>query len=79
MTFAEFHNALRILTSVDRHELADVFTDGAAWHAFRTDPFRFFIRADDDTAQAIWRVIERRMGRTAPGVDTVRAQMELDR
>ena len=61
MTQAQFHNALRILTSIDFHEVQDVLPDGAAWQSFRTDPFRFFIRADDETADAIWRVIERRM------------------
>lgn len=63
MTFAEFHNALRILTSIDHHELvaAGVNLDAPNnWPVFRADPFRWFIRASDADAQKVWRIIERR-------------------
>jgi len=67
MTFAEFHNALRILMSIDRHELeaAGVIKarDHNAWGEFRRDPFRWLIRADDTDAPKIWAIIERRQGR----------------
>lgn len=67
MTFAEFHNALRILMSIDRHELeaAGVIKarDHNAWGEFRRDPFRWFIRADDADAPKIWAIIERRQRR----------------
>ena len=67
MTFAEFHNALRILTSIDRHELeaAGVIKAGEhnAWGTFTRDPFRWFIKADDTTAAKIWAIIERRQRR----------------
>lgn len=68
MTLAEFHNALRILTSIDRYELVAFKVidpdDGAAWQAFRTDPFRWFIRADDERAERLWRIIQARQPRT---------------
>ncbi|HQS14975.1 hypothetical protein [Reyranella sp.] len=67
MTFAEFHNALRILTSIDRHELeaAGVIKAGDhnAWGTFTRDPFRWFIRADDASAAKLWGIIERRQRR----------------
>ena len=67
MTFAEFHNALRILTSIDRHELEAAGAmepgDDKAWTAFRGDPFRWFIRADDERAGKVWAIIERRQRR----------------
>lgn len=58
MNKAEFHNALRILLNLDRDDLP--FLDGRAWQRFRTDPFRFFIRADDPTADRLWAAIEAR-------------------
>lgn len=64
----DFHNRLRILTGIDRHELVHAGAvradDLNAWESFRLDPYRFFIRADDATAAAIWAVIERRASRT---------------
>ncbi len=64
MTFAEFHNALRILTSIDQCELEDAGVikpgDMASWGPFSRDPFRWFIRADDETAAKLWAIIERR-------------------
>lgn len=67
MTFADFHNGLRILTGIDRHELeaAGVIkaNDHNAWGEFRRDPFRWFVRADDATASKLWTIIERRAKR----------------
>lgn len=57
-----FHNNLRILLSIDRHELEDVgiCLTTADWDRFQAAPFRFFIRCDDPTADRIWAVIESR-------------------
>ncbi|KAF0102186.1 MAG: hypothetical protein FD144_2621 [Rhodospirillaceae bacterium] len=67
MTFAEFHNCLRILTSIDKHELVEAGVikpeDTAAWLSFTRDPHRWFIRADDATATKLWAIIERRQRR----------------
>lgn len=73
MTRQELRNALCILRSIDRYELVEAGVEGVEpfmdlagdqkWIAFRDDPYTFFIRADDDTAEKIWGIIERRMGR----------------
>lgn len=66
MTFAEFHNALRILTSIDKHELVEAGiidnseTGHSRWMAFRDHPFRWFILASDTKASKLWAIIERR-------------------
>jgi len=66
MKLDEFHNSLRILTSIDMHELehAGVITRGDvnAWGTFRRDPYRWFIRADDEKAAKVWAIILRRQG-----------------
>ncbi len=67
MTLREFHNGLRILLNLDLDELA---TAGAMEHRdfdtyaeFRTDPFRWFIRANDRQAEAVWSLMQERMRR----------------
>jgi hypothetical protein len=65
MTFEQFHNALRILLCIDRRELEQIGviegpSDNEEWDAFRRDPFRWFIRADDETAGKVWRLIQKR-------------------
>lgn len=54
MTFEEFHNGIRVLHSIDSHELGDP----PWWRRFRDDPVRFFIKADDETAAAIWNAMQ---------------------
>lgn len=66
MNFADFHNGLRVLSSIDFHELAEAgaITDDldgeAEWQQFRANPWRYFIAADDSRAEAIWAIIQRR-------------------
>ncbi len=56
MTFAEFHNGLRILMSIDPQEL-----NNPPWYEeFRRDPYRFLITCSDETAQRIWHVMIKR-------------------
>ena len=63
---ADFHNRIRILGSIDFHELvaAGVLIDDAdgeaEWKAFRANPFRYFIACDDETCDRIWQAIEAR-------------------
>lgn len=65
-TLRDFHNRLRILISIDRHELvaAGVIPGGDhnAWGTFHRDPFRWLIRCDDASAEKLWALIERRAG-----------------
>lgn len=59
--FLRFHNALRIMRSIDFDEFhAASGLNEASWAEFTYNPYHFFIRADDATALAIWSIIERR-------------------
>ena len=64
MELREFHNGLRILTSIDMHELvaAKVIEDDdeAEWTAFRKDPHKWMMLADDDQAEALWALMKKR-------------------
>jgi hypothetical protein len=62
MSFHRFHNALRILLSTDRVDLDDAGLplNNADWAKFQADPFRFFIKANDTTAQKLWALVEAR-------------------
>lgn len=66
MKFAEFHNGLRVLLNVDQHELVQAgilrSNDINGWGEFRRDPFRWFIRADDEKAKKLWALVKDRMG-----------------
>ncbi|MGE9266410.1 hypothetical protein ACQKHB_23060 [Escherichia coli] len=69
MTIREFHNGLRVLLNLDMHELesAGVLDSPAEWDKFTGDPYRYFIRANDDKANRLWNLMQRRMtGRTPP-------------
>lgn len=71
MTLREFHNALRVLLNIDRDELERAgiigHADHNAWGTFKRDPYRFLIRADDETAEKLWRLIEARQPKPAAG------------
>lgn len=64
MTFREFHNALRIMISIDSHDLVQAglikHDDVNAWGTFHRDPYRWFIRASDKNARKLWAIIEER-------------------
>jgi hypothetical protein len=56
MNLAQFHNGLRILNSIDAHELGDP----AWWPQFRDGPPRFLLSADDPTTEIIWGAMVKR-------------------
>ena len=60
--FRRFHNALRILIHFDFDDLraAGVLDDLTEFRRFDDDPYRFFIRADDARAAALWTLIQSR-------------------
>lgn len=58
MELAEFHNTIRKLYNVDHHVIP--WMSDADWPKFRDDPVRFFIRADDATADRLWDLIKPR-------------------
>jgi len=59
----QFEMGLRTLLSLDMQELVDagaiVDRDYAAWDAFKADPVRWMLTADDPTAHAVWTAIWR--------------------
>ena len=64
MKYGEFHNALRILRSIDRDELVNAGilpdNDHNAWGAFRRDPYGWFIRAPETKSLKLWELIQKR-------------------
>ena len=72
MELADFHNRLRVLTSIDMKELVEAGVIARpeypnywgdvrkAYDRFAADPFRWFLRTDDETAEKLWALIEKR-------------------
>jgi hypothetical protein len=56
--FRAFHNALRILRSLDYHEVS--FLSEEEWESFRDNPYKFFTSTSDSNASLIWAAIQRR-------------------
>ena len=65
MTKDEFHNALRILSSIDWPEFAEanIAVKYTEWLHFCRKPYEWFITANDENADKLWTIIERRMKR----------------
>ena len=65
MTLREFHNGLRLLLNIDKHELvaAGVIEadDDDGWVEFRDDPHIWFICASDVMADKLWALMQTRM------------------
>lgn len=61
---ARFHNFLRIMRSIDQHELVEAGVMAAdnlsSWKRFQDDPYTWMLKADDDTVLKLWGIIERR-------------------
>jgi hypothetical protein len=64
MDFLSFHTVLMTLMVLDQQELVDAGAladrDYEAWDAFKADPARWFLKANDDIAKAVWKAIWRR-------------------
>lgn len=64
MNFSQFHNGLRKLANIDRHDLVEhgviEADDIAGWERFRENPHLWFIRASDAQAAKVWKIMERR-------------------
>lgn len=72
MNMREFHNALRILHSIDSPEfyraahpkkgkyILPMPDEAADWQSFHDNPVLWFIKAPDAAAYAIWKLIEGR-------------------
>lgn len=55
MELQDFHNTVRKLFNVDHSAVPWMSEDD--WPKFRDDPVRFFIKADDETADRLWSII----------------------
>ena len=58
MDFVSFHTALMTLMMLDQQEPVDAGAladrDYKAWDAFKADPARWYLKADDAIAEAVW-------------------------
>ena len=52
----EFLNRLRILRSIDSHEVPEL----VEWPGFRDDPYEYLINCSDDEAAHIWAALRKR-------------------
>ena len=55
----QFHNQIRILYSLDFHDLLGVDLD--FWIAFRDNPAKTLLTCSDKHADIVWRAVEKRM------------------
>lgn len=68
--FRSFHNRLRILMNIDKHEFDEALSrcdkkpegDGA-WLKFREHPYAWFVACRGEWAKAIFAVVREREGR----------------
>ena len=76
MTFAEFHNGLRVFTSIDGDEFAAAIGDDdpALWERFEANPHDFFVRSPDARAKALFAIITERNAKSA----VVQASLEAE-
>jgi hypothetical protein len=60
----EFENRLKVLHSLDRHELVEAglghMADDRHWVAFREKPAAWLLNAEDHNAAAVWALVESR-------------------
>lgn len=64
MEFKQFHNALRILASIDQDELeATGAITKDEWEGFRGNPYKWFVRVPDDKALKVWKIMKKRFNR----------------
>ena len=59
----QFNNLLRVLISIDRHEVP--FLTDVQYEVFGADPYRFFIRCSDEACDKLWSVMQGRAARRA--------------
>jgi hypothetical protein len=69
-----FRNRIRSLSNIDGDQILELSLGER--YAFVRDPVRFFLRASDEVADAIFREVERRQTRTPNPSAAVSAQSE---
>ncbi len=73
--FFRFHNGMRILLNIDASEFPGPEED---WPEFRDNPHRYFITCGDETASALWVLIEKRNQRVVDRLEEREAEDRLD-
>jgi hypothetical protein len=66
--FSLFHNRLRIMLNIDKHDLDEASGHTWSmeeWRSFQTNPWRWFIETDSRTAEGVFALIEAREARWA--------------
>ena len=67
MTLEGFLDGLQTLLALDLQEVSASGAmsehDLARWNSFRADPARWLVRADEETARALWLAMERHKSR----------------
>ena len=73
MNVDEFRSVARLLASVDLQTMVQTGAIGAGdlprWNAFRADPLRFLLKADEATAHCIWEAMMRCRERIQAPID----------
>ncbi len=73
MNLRRFHNALRVMNSIDRDEMVGAglipANDPNAWQQFRCNPTRWMIAATDAQKEGLFALIESRQPKTTPPTD----------
>jgi hypothetical protein len=75
MHFDEFHTCAVALAALDMQEAVDAALiapdDLSEWNAFRADPLRWFLQADEATAHRVWRAMQRhiQLAELVPSID----------
>lgn len=57
-----FLNNLRLMLNIDADELSAAGVDLKEWRRFRADPHRWIISTTDANADAVWSIMQRRIG-----------------
>lgn len=71
MNLRDFHNGIRVLFNIDAHDFTEAGLEMRHWPTFRDDPVGFFLRADDETADKLFAIVEKRTRPRAPVADAV--------
>jgi hypothetical protein len=63
MTFKEFHNGIRVLFNVDRHEIEDALGEitDREWTRFRDHPHETFVKMPTDRAEILFAYLDTRI------------------
>jgi hypothetical protein len=87
ITLRRMQNVIRILFSIELWEFQEVglfqaptrasaINHPEGWKLFVEDPCIFLIRCDDDVAEKIWSVVERRLKTDKPALVVVEAERD---